>query len=394
MSNEHAGRRRFLAGAGALGAAAVAGRAGIALAGTGEAAPSGGRRGLRHRGVCYAVEDGETPETGWDAARMRADLRVIAGDLHASTVSVFGDGVRRLTATAEEAADRGLHVWLQPRLADRPHEEILDHLAETGRAAERMRRQGARVHLSVGCEFLLFVPGIVPGESALERIENIMSGNYDPAETAERLREFIARAAATGRSVFRGALTYGAASDEADESVDWGLFDLVSVNYYGYHSGRTGYVRDLRRYRRFGKPVAITECGTCTFEGAPEHGGMGWDIVDYDKPRPEITADVRRSERAQAAYLGDVFDAFESMGLYSATIYNFVAPDSPHRPQRRFDLDLASYSLVKPIWESPERPGNWHWEPKEAFHAMARRFARAGGADGRQPGAGGAGGTP
>lgn len=377
MSNEHStGRRRFLAGAGALGAAAVAGGAGTAFADAPKA-PSGGRPGLRHRGVCYAVESGETPATGWNAARMRADMRAIAGDLHASTVVVLGDGVERLAATAEEAAERGLHVWLQPRLADRPHAEILDHLAETGRRAERMRRQGARVHLSVGCEFILFVPGIVPGDNALERIENIMNGDYDPREAARRQRAFTARAAATGRSAFNGRLTYGAASDEAGEGVDWDLFDIVSVNYYSYHPDRAGHVRELRKYGRFGKPVAISECGTCTFEGAPQYGGMGWDIVDYTKPRPEVTADVRRSEETQAAYLDDVFDAFESAGLYSATVYNFVAPESPHWPQRRYDIDLASYSLVKPIWESPERPGDWHWEPKQAFHTLARRFARA-----------------
>ncbi|GGU99697.1 hypothetical protein GCM10010182_15920 [Actinomadura cremea] len=268
MSNEHGtGRRRFLAGAGALGAAAVAAGAGTAFADARRTA-SGGRPGLRHRGVCYAVESGETPATGWNAARMRADMAAIADGLHASTVVVFGDGVERLAATAEEAAGRGLHVWLQPRLADRPHGEILDHLAETGRRAERMRRQGARVHLSVGCEFILFVPGIVPGDNALERIENIMNGDYDPRKAARRRRAFTARAAAVGRSVFNGRLTYGAASDEADEGVDWDLFDIVSVNYYSYHPDRAGYVRELRKYQRFGKPVAISECGTCTFEFA------------------------------------------------------------------------------------------------------------------------------
>jgi hypothetical protein len=31
-------------------------------------------------------------------------------------VSVFGNGVERLTATAAEAVARGLHVWIHPRL--------------------------------------------------------------------------------------------------------------------------------------------------------------------------------------------------------------------------------------------------------------------------------------
>ena len=51
---------------------------------------------------------------------------------------------------------------------------------ETGRYAERLRRQGAGVHLSVGCEFVLYVPGIVPGANVQERVENLLNGTFDP----------------------------------------------------------------------------------------------------------------------------------------------------------------------------------------------------------------------
>lgn len=126
------------------------------------------------------VADGETRHTGWSAERMREDVRAIADEMHASSISVVGVGVDRLAATASEAAERGLHVWLQPRLADAPRREILDHLAETGEHAERLRRSGAAVHLSVGCEFALLVPGIVPGDDAVERVANLIAGRYDP----------------------------------------------------------------------------------------------------------------------------------------------------------------------------------------------------------------------
>ncbi|MGV9882741.1 abortive phage infection protein [Streptomyces sp. NPDC003006] len=333
--------------------------------------------GLTYRGVCYEVGAGESSATRWTAARMRADLRAIRQDLHAGSVSVFGDGVDRLAATASEAAERGLHVWLQPRLGDVPERDILDHLAETGRYAERMRRQGARVYLSVGCEFLLYVPGIVPGANALERVDNILKGNFDPQKMARKLREFIARAARTGRSVFHGPLTYGAAQDD---DVDWSLFDIVSVNYYAYHRERAAYVKELTSYRRWGKPVAITECGSCTYEGAPERGGMGWhDVVDYTKRPEEIIGDLRRSEGTQAAYLMDVFGAFESMDLHAALVYSFVSPDAPHHPTEPLhDIDMAGYSITKTVRDHHDDPDSrWHWEPKESFHALARHFERA-----------------
>ncbi|MFF1380692.1 abortive phage infection protein [Streptomyces sp. NPDC058308] len=374
-------RARFLAGAGAgvLGARVLGAGALGALGAVGGAAPAvaRGRRGLAHRGVGYEVGDGESAATGWNAARMRGDLRAIRHDLHANTVSVFGTGVDRLAATASEAAERGLNVWLQPRLADVPHRDILDHLAETGRHAERMRRHGADVHLSVGAEFVLFVPGIVPGDNALERVENLLKGNFDPEKMVRRLREFIARAAKTGRSVFRGPLTYGAAQDD---DVDWSLFDVVSVNYYAYHRTRAAYVKELTPYKRWGKPVAITECGSCTYAGAPKDGGMGWhEAVDYTKEPPEITGDLKRSERTQAAYLLDVFDVFESMNLHAALVYDFVTPDAPHRPEDpRHDLDMAGYSITKTLWKRPDDPAaGWHWEPKESYRALARHFERA-----------------
>ncbi|HST84200.1 MAG TPA: hypothetical protein VLL08_20865 [Kineosporiaceae bacterium] len=360
MNDRGISRAGFLTGIGAAVAGTVIG---------GGPAWAGGPPRLNYRGVCYGVNDGGTPTTGWTAARMRTDLRAIARELHASSVSVYGTGVERLAATAAEALERGLHVWLQPRLADVPPADILDHLAETGRQAERLRRQGAAVVLSVGCEFMLFVPGIVPGDDALERVRNLLAGHFDPVVLQRRLTAFTERAARTGRSVFHGPLTYGAAFDE---DVDWSMFDLVSANYYGDRPRR-----DLAPHLRLGKPVAVTEFGCCTYVGAATDGGMGWYNVDYDKDPPEIIGDLVRSERTQAQFLTKLLDQYESMGLYAALAYDFVSPDDPHRSNPRYDLDLASYSLVRTIWDTPGPAPQWHWEPKQAFHALAQRFAAA-----------------
>ena len=38
---------------------------------------------------------------------------------------------------------------------------------------------------------------------------------------------------------------------------------------------------------------------------------------------------------------------------------------------------MASYAIVKPIKDRPDDPdSDWHWEPKEAFHAVARHYCR------------------
>jgi hypothetical protein len=199
-------RAQFLTGALALGTAGALLPQGRAAAQVARAAD--GRRGLRHRGVVYTVGKGETPATAWSARRMRADLRATRDELHADTVDITGDGVDRLTATAAEAAELGLHIWLQPTLGDVPERDILEHLAETGRFAERLRHQGASVDFSVGCEFWLFVPGIVPGATVLDRVRNILDGTFDPARMQRRLDAFTKKAATLGRSVFHGNLSY------------------------------------------------------------------------------------------------------------------------------------------------------------------------------------------
>lgn len=91
----------------------AAGAGGAVVLPVGRAGATGRRPGLTYRGVVYEVTDGETPSTGWSPGRMRRDLRAIAHDLHADSVKVTGDGVERLTATAAEAAELGLNVWLE-----------------------------------------------------------------------------------------------------------------------------------------------------------------------------------------------------------------------------------------------------------------------------------------
>ena len=103
---------------------------------------------------------------------------------------------------------------------------------------------------------------------------------------------------------------------------------------------------------------------------------MAWNVVDYTTTPPRVKKGLVRSERTQAAYLSDVLDVFESMNLYAAMAYTFVTPDAPHRPERRLDLDMACYGLVKVIRDRPADPESpWHWEPKRSFKALAGEYA-------------------
>jgi len=367
-------RAQFLKGAAALGAMAAAGP--LIAPAAAQARP----RGLTYRGVCYDTgtnfggRDTGPDRPVWSGALMRGELRAIRERLHCGSVSVFGTDLTRLADTASEAVERGLHVWLQPRLIDHPQDEILEHLAATGRIAERLRQCGAKIGLNVGCEYFLFAPGIVPGDTWQERIEKLSRGEVDFAAATQRLNEFLARAATTARASFRGGITYAAAEFE---QVDWRPFDFVGLDYYAYHPTREGHVRRLREFRKWRKPIVISEFGCCTFVGAEKDPGDGWTIVDWEKDPPELWVKPVRSERTQADHLTNMLSIFESEGLYSASWYSFISPDVPHAPSDPLhDLDMASYGLVKVIRERHDDPASrYRWEPKASFHALARHNA-------------------
>src|SRR4030088_2263830 len=95
---------------------------------------------LTYRGVVY---DTGTQALGeplarkvWSTERMKGEITAIASGLHANSVSVIGTDIHRLADTATAALERGLHVWIQPRLYDGSQAEVLAHLGRTARAAD------------------------------------------------------------------------------------------------------------------------------------------------------------------------------------------------------------------------------------------------------------------
>ncbi|SHF82465.1 hypothetical protein [Streptoalloteichus hindustanus] len=361
------------AGAGLGGGAAFAGET---SAGGASAGSASGRRW--RAGVTYATGIRDAPGAPldrplWSRALMEQEINTIRHGLRCDSLVVFGSDVGRLTDTATAALERGMRVFVQPRLYDHPQPEILDHLAETARAVERLRRRcGDRVVLVVGCEFFLFVPGIVPGATFLDRIANLQK--MPPTEFPgiwRRLDEFLRRAAAVARAHFHGPITYGSAHSEP---VDWSLFDIIGVDYYEFFRTDEEYRKDLARYQEWKKPVVILEFGCCTYTGAPERGGMGWDgVIDWEAKPPRVKEGFVRDERTQADHIARMLSIFEAEDLIGAHVYTFISPDCPHSPKRELDFDLTTYSVVKLTRERYEDPASpYRIEPKESFRALAR----------------------
>jgi hypothetical protein len=336
---------------------------------------------MRAHGINYdtgLTVEGRSTRPSFIEDEVRRDVRAIADDLHATAVRVSGEDVERLERAGRIALEAGLEVWLSPTSCDLDPDAYVDHVVRAAVAAERLRSDGEVVAV-LGTEMSLFGRGFVPGDSLSDRIAGMMDPATwsSPDKVAEMMAGFERGKAAlraiveAGRGVFGGRVTYAAG---AWEEVDWGLFDLVSVDAYRDATNAAAYREQVRSYGRFGKPVAITEFGCCTYAGAGAAGGTGWLILDQASSTPQLTGEHQRDEGEQVPYFRELMEVFDAEGVDSAFWFSFASFALPHRDDPARDVDLASYGVVAVSDLAPD--GSQTWQPKQVFHAIAEDFGR------------------
>ncbi len=223
----------------------------------------------------------------------------------------------------------------------------------------------------IGCEFMLFTPGIVPGADFFERVEHLTNGSPDMPAIVRRFRAYTAKMVKVARSNFRGRITYGAAADL--EPVDWALFDIVGLDYYSYHADPAEHTAELAPFRKWGKPILILEFGCCTFTGAAAAGGMGWDIVDYTVDPPAIKDGYVRNEQEQADAAGEHARGVRDGRLarrFAVHVHLTGRAASRRRSEarRRHRRLRAGEGDPEDSWD-PASP--YRWEPKKSFHSVS-----------------------
>ncbi|MGP4029375.1 hypothetical protein [Actinomadura sp. 3N407] len=314
------------------------------------------------KGISYTVDDRPSELVG-------RDLRAIAADLHCTTVMLIGTDASQQIQAARCALETGLDVYIRPYLPDRPHRELLAHLAKTAVEAEKLRLEyPGRVTLLVGSEFSLTSPGMLPGPRVFVRLQVLVRPRlrrlFDRRIT-RKLNVLLAAAVAVARRGFQGPVTYAAG---AWERVDWSGFDLVGVNLYRQGDDLAGYRERLRALHENGKPVVITEFGCGAHRGAQRRGPASFLIVNWFTDPPRVKEGHVRDERTQADYLAELIDLYTAEGVHGAFVFTFSMPGFAHHPDPRRDLDMAGFGVVR---QAADAPG---WEPKEAFHEVARRY--------------------
>lgn len=346
---------------------------------------------IRQRGVIYDVgRSMGSLSMNWrpdyTPALMRRELDIIRTDLHANAVRLGGRDPRRLLAAADYAASAGLNVWLGPDLWNATPRRTLSYIAEAAAAAEPLfRRWPDRLTFSVGNELTLFMRGIVPGRSLAQRSRLPRLREFVLSEQ-EPLRAFLAEAATSVRRVYSGPISYSA---QPFERVDWDHFDVVGINYYRQQARTTDeYLAKISHLRATGKPVAITEFGfaSCldpddpkilsTFNATPlSMLGMAIPVL---RPfiRPRVRTVHARDEPAQARLFIDQLELLDRAGVDRAFVMSFSFPLAPYSEDPHHDLDATALSIVRtlPHGQHGTTYPDVGWEPKRAFHAVARYY--------------------
>lgn len=330
---------------------------------------------MQYRGVNYDTGTNFDPDNlsvQWTTADMQHDIRVIKEQLHCNTVNVFGTNITHLIATARFALQLGLKVWIQPRLFHKNQEEVLQHISTAATEAELLRQQYPQVILNTGCESSLFVSGIIPGQDLTARINQLLENWQQIPQFNKQLHTFLEKVNRLARNAFKGPLTYAAGPWE---EVDWNLFDIIGLDYYRDASNNKDYVKNLKAFRKYGKPIVITEFGCCPYDGAEQLGAGGHDVIDWSTCPAYVKPGHTRSEKVQADYIADLFAIFRKEKVAGALVYVFHNPAMPHSKDPAHDLDMGSYSLVKTLQPVAGKTDTAiRWQPKTAFHTVAAMF--------------------
>jgi len=342
----------------------------------------------------------------FDPKTVSREIEIIGNDLHCNAIRITGLDIKRLIVATEIALKQGLEVWLLPTMWSKKQDQTLAYTLKVAESAEKLRQMyPERLVFVVGGELTLFMNGIVEGRNVMERMTKLMTkyrqqenpagqanvvegiSRLQGAEHNKILRAYLQKAANSVRQVFHGKMTYASL---LWESVDWSLFDFVGVDHYRAERIKQQYAEVLKSSFAYGKPVVVTEFGMPTYKGAEINGaGLGGNIID-DKSqafhhllpligrfiRPKLTGNHVRDEGLQARELVDQLSVLDKAGVYGAFVSVFVSQIHPYDENPRYDLDMASMSLVKsyPQGRRGTTYPDMNWEPKESFRAVANYY--------------------
>ena len=194
---------------------------------------------MNYKGINY---DTGTPTTHgtlsretFDPSIVQREIEIIKNDLHCNAIRITGTQVERLAQAGNYAIGHGLDVWFSPSTPDISQEEVLKYFAKCAQAAERLRTDSSKVVFVTGLELSAFMPGLLEGNTPMERLNTLMNplrlikSTIFKGSFHKNLNAFLSKATTLVREHFGGPLTYASGTWE---EVDWSPFDFVGIDYY------------------------------------------------------------------------------------------------------------------------------------------------------------------
>lgn len=330
---------------------------------------------MEYRGINYdvgVVVSTEEARVKFDLELAEREFRIIRDNLRCNSVRLVGAVPEVTYLVGRVAAGLGLNVWFTPYLTEMTIPEECDYMVCGARFAEKLREEfpDVQVVFVQGGEYPLFVKGILPGETAEERL-------MDPEwylklrepEIQENYQKAVRDIALAVRKEFHGKLTYAAIP--GIENPDWSLFDYIAIDHYKAAYTEPFYVTMLQQLTSLQKPIIVMEVGCATFRGAYEMGSNAHSIVNMETWR--IDGNYQRDEELQAEVLGSALYDIKNSGCVNGVFvftfcwrHHFANESNPHD-----DLDMASYGIVKPYKNKPGTTyAGVNWEPKKSFYIL------------------------
>ncbi len=318
-----------------------------------------------------------------DLERLKKDL-VLIKNLNCNAIRLYGSHIDKLILYSEEALKKGFYVWISPRLIDGGKQQTIKFVKEASKKAEQLRKKYKKVVFIVGNELLIDSKVVFDAPRIFQRVDFLKSyinfkfsiKNEIPQlkqifssmrkfleKTDNSIKEFVEILRTETSKNFKGKITYASLPCE---EIDWKNFDIVAVNLYRNQWNAPIYTDGLRKYVSLGKPVAITEFGTCAYKGASKLGGSAYDVVDYRTKA--IKNGIIRDENEQAEYLKELIKLYWKENIFAAFIFDFKEEWKIHSKNPRKDLDLSSFGIVKVL-------ENGDVVPKKAFNVVRRLYS-------------------
>jgi len=276
---------------------------------------------------------------------------------------MYGSHIDKLILYSEEALKQGFHVWISPRLIDGTKQQTIKFINEASKKSEQLRKKYKNIVFIIGNELLLdskvifnaprifnradFFKSYINFKSSIKNEIPQLKQIYSPMrkfiDKSDRLiKEFVEILRIEASKNFKGQITYASLPWE---EIDWNNFDIVSVNLYKNQWNASTYLDELRKFKSFNKPVAITEFGTCAYKGASKFGGSAYNVVDYRTKT--IKEGIIRDENEQAIYLKELIEYYSKENISAVFIFDFKEEWKIHFNELLKDLDISSFGIVK-----------------------------------------------